>query len=298
MTSQRSGVFFGLAAFLAWGFLPAYWKQLQAVAPFEILCHRIIWSCLFLTLIISIQGRWGEVGAVIGERGKLIKLCLSGMLIGFNWFIYILAVNTAHVVETSLGYYITPMVNALLGFILLGERFSRMQWLALVSAALGVGYSLLIYGRLPVYALTLAFSFAFYGFARKKIQVAPIPGLLIETGVLLLPALGFVVFRQFDSAPRFLHDIPLTLWLIGAGVVTSLPLLWFASAARRLRLSTVGILQYLAPSIAFGLGVFVYHEPFARHNLVTFLLIWLGVFMYCGDTLRRGRYRPSLGKRS
>lgn len=290
MNQQLSGVLFGLAAFISWGFLPAYWKQLQDVAPFEILCHRIIWSCVFLCLIVSYQKRWPEVAQVARDSANLKKLCCSGLLIGFNWFIYIWAVNSAHVVETSLGYYINPMVNVLIGYLLLGERFNRLQLGAILCALAGVSYSLFAYGDLPLFALTLAFSFAFYGYARKKIEVAPIPGLLIETSVLFLPAMGYVFYRQIFFENLFFSQVNITCWLIGAGVATSLPLLWFAAAARKLKLSTVGILQYLAPTIAFSLGVFVYREPFDWHSAITFGLIWTGVFLYCADSIKRVRY--------
>lgn len=289
MSQQTIGVLYGLSAFVAWGFLPAYWKQLQAIDPFEILCHRIVWSCLFLCLIISAQRRWNDVRIMVGDRRNLLKLTLSGLLVSCNWFVYILAVNNDHVVETSLGYYITPMVNVCLGFLLLGERFRRLQMVAVACAAAGVAYALLAYGNLPVYGLFLAFSFAFYGYARKKIPVKPIPGLLVETTVLLLPALGFILYRQFSPETLFLRNPGLSLWLVGAGIATSLPLLCFSSAARHLRLSTVGVLQYLAPSIAFGLGVFVYLEPFDYHNLITFALIWIGVALYCADALLTAR---------
>ncbi|SDZ97775.1 chloramphenicol-sensitive protein RarD [Desulfuromusa kysingii] len=287
MNQQLSGILFGLAAFTTWGFLPVYWKQLHDVVPFEIICHRIVWSCLFLCLIISFQHRWSEVRQIASNSANLKKLCGSGLLIGLNWFIYIWAVNTEHVIETSLGYYITPMVNILLGFLLLGEKFNRLQLMSILCALAGVSYSLLAYGDLPLFALTLAFTFAFYGYARKKIQVAPIPGLLIETCVLLIPALAYICYRQIFFGSLFFVDLNITLWLVGAGVATSLPLLWFAAAARKLKLSTVGILQYLAPTIAFTLGVFVYREPFDWHSGITFTLIWLGVFIYCADSIVR-----------
>lgn len=289
MNPQPAGVLFAIAAFVVWGFLPAYWKQLQAVSPLEILCHRVVWSCVFLGLIITYQKRWSEVKAVLGTTSNLKKLSLSGMLIGFNWFIYIWAVNTGHVVETSLGYYINPMVNVLIGFLLLGERFNRLQMLAVLCALAGVVYSLAAYGDLPLFALTLAFSFAFYGYARKKIQVAPIPGLMIETVVLLVPALAYIVYCQAVNESLFFRQMGTSLWLIGAGAATSLPLLWFASAARKLNLSTIGILQYIAPSIAFILGVFVYREVFDWHSLITFGLIWCGVAIYCSDSFIRSR---------
>jgi len=289
MNPQLPGVLFALAAFVAWGFLPAYWKQLQAVNPLEILCHRVVWSFVFLGLIITCQKRWSEVRGALGTGSNLKKLCLSGLLIGFNWFIYIWAVNTGHVVETSLGYYITPMVNVLIGFLLLGERFNHLQKLAVLCAFTGVVYSLAAYGDLPLFALSLAFSFAFYGYARKKIQVAPIPGLMIETVVLLAPALAYIIYRQAVHESLFLSQLSTSLWLIGAGAATSLPLLCFSSATRKLNLSTIGILQYIAPSIAFVLGVFVYREVFDWHSLITFGLIWCGVVIYCSDSLIRSR---------
>jgi len=168
-----------------------------------------------------------------------------------------------------------------------------LQFGAILCALTGVIYSLVGYGDLPLFALTLAFSFAFYGYSRKKIDVAPIPGLLVETSILVIPAIGYVVYRQIYAETLFLTQIDTTLWLVGAGVATSLPLLWFAAAAKKLKLSTVGILQYIAPTIAFTLGVFVYREPFDWHNAVTFGLIWLGVFIYCADSIIRARHLSS-----
>jgi len=190
-------------------------------------------------------------------------------------------------VETSLGYYINPMMNVLLGYLLLSEKFSRLQFIAVILACIGVLYSLIAYGALPVFALGLATSFAFYGYCRKKIQVAPIPGLFVETIVLFIPALMFIGYSQVVTGSYFLKDMELTLWMAGAGVITSLPLLWFAQATKSLNLSTIGILQYLAPSIAFVLGVFVYKETFTWHTLITFVFIWLGVVLYTWDSVKR-----------
>jgi len=291
MNQKSGGVLFGLAAFASWGFMAAYWKQMQAVSPFEILCHRIVWSCVFLAVLISLQRRWGEVGAITQCPARLKGLILSGFLIGFNWFVFIWAVNSGRVVETSLGYYINPMVNVLIGYLLLNESFSRVQWVAVLFALAGVMYSVLAYGTLPLFALSLAVSFGFYGYSRKKIQAAPIPGLFIETLVLFVPAFSYIAFRLVSGQGYFMKDPALTLWMAGAGVVTSLPLLWFAAAARRLNLSTIGILQYLSPSIAFVLGVFIYKEAFTRYNLITFACIWSGVALYTRESLMRYR-RP------
>jgi len=240
-------------------------------------------------MIISFQKRWGEVGSIIKTPVKLNGLIISGLLIGLNWFVYIWAVNSGRVVETSLGYYINPMINVLIGYILLGEILGRLQFVAVLFALLGVGYSLFAYGALPKFALALAITFAFYGYCRKKIMAAPIPGLLIETMVLFVPALAYIIYRQFFVGSYFIKDLELTLWMIGAGIVTSLPLLWFAASTKRLNLSTIGILQYLAPSIAFILGVFVYKEPFTRHSLVTFGCIWIGVILYTCESLVKNK---------
>lgn len=286
MNSKSYGVISGLAAFAAWGLLPAYWKQMQAASPFEILCHRIVWSFVFLALILFWQKRWDEVREIFRDLRKFRGLVVSGLLVGANWFIYIWAVNSGNVLETSLGYYINPMVSVLIGCFLLGETFSRLQSVALGFAAAGVAYSLVGYGSLPLFALGLAFSFGFYGYCRKRIQVAPIAGLFIETLVLTPPALGVILFKAANGTGGFAVDTSLTLWMIGSGVATSMPLLWFAAAARRLNLSTVGVLQYLAPSLAFILGVFVYLEPFSTHTLVTFACIWAGVALYIFESLK------------
>jgi chloramphenicol-sensitive protein RarD len=286
--SQRIyGVVMGLAAFAMWGLLPAYWKQMQAVSAFEILCHRIVWSCIFLTLILTFQKRWTEVQSIFTAPGRGRGLLFSGLLIGVNWFIYIVAVNSNRVVETSLGYYITPMINVVLGYLLLRESFNRMQCLALAFALAGISYSLAAYGTLPVFALSLAISFGFYGYCHKRIQTPAIPGLFVETLVLFVPAAGFILYQIVTRKTFFMTDPALTAWMIGSGVVTSLPLLWFAGAARHLNLSTIGILQYLAPSIAFVLGIFVYNEPFSRHSLITFVCIWTGVILYSVGSFRK-----------
>ncbi len=296
MGPQFYGAVAGIAAFTAWGFLPAYWKQMLTVNPFEILCHRVIWSCVFLSGIVCLQKRWHEVGIIVQYPEKLKGLALSGLLIGVNWFVYIWAVNSNNVVETSLGYYINPMINVLFGYLLIGETFSKIQRIAIAFALAGVAYSLVAYRALPMFALTLAITFALYGYARKTIQVPPIPGLLIETLFLVVPALLYVLWQKAAGHSLFFKDPVLTFWMIGSGVATSLPLLWFAYAAKRLNLSTIGILQYLAPSIAFILGVFIYKEEFTRHSLVTFGFIWISVVLYTRESIKNMDNRYEGGK--
>ena len=286
MTQPFYGVLLAIAAFAAWGFLPAYWKQMQAALPFEILCHRVVWSCVFVFIVICFQKRGKEVLQILRTPAMVKGLAISSSLIALNWFVYIWAVNSGRVVETSLGYYINPMINVMLGYLLLGETFTRLQCISLGFALTGVIYSLAAYGTLPIFGLSLAFSFAFYGYCRKRIQVAPMPGLFVETLILMVPALAYILFLMCTDRSFFFIHTEITLWMIGAGVVTSLPLLWFAAAARRLNLSTIGILQYLAPSIAFVLGVFVYQEPFSIHNLITFVCIWAGVILYTFEFIK------------
>jgi len=285
MSQQLTGVLYGLAAFMAWGFLPAYWKQMQEVNVFEILCHRIVWSCVFLIVIIFLQKRWKEVHNILKTKTTLNGLIRSSFLIGLNWFVYIWAVNSGHVLEASLGYFINPMVCVLIGYLLLDERFSRLQYISVFFALTGVIYSLVAYAALPVFALILAITFAFYGYSRKKIHAEPIPGLLIETIIFFVPALAYILYRQNCVDSYFLKDIKLTFWMVGAGMATSLPLLWFAAATKRLNFSTIGILQYLDPSIIFILSVFVYKEAFTHHDLITFGCIWAGVFLYTWESM-------------
>ncbi|WP_319543394.1 EamA family transporter RarD [uncultured Pseudodesulfovibrio sp.] len=293
-SKQRTyGFFAALTAFLMWGLLPIYWKSLIVVNPFEILCHRIIWSLVFIAIILTILKGWKETFASMRSPRDIGILILSSLMIGGNWLLYIWAVNTNHVLETSLGYYINPLVTMLLGFIFYRERMKPLQIVAIGLATLGVINSIFSYGELPWISLTLAISFAFYGLLRKVASVESLPGLFLETMVLAPLALGYLVKLQLNGTSALFTVSPtIDLLLIGAGAATATPLIGFAFGARRLRLSTLGILQYVAPSIAFLLGVFVYKEPFTASHLVTFALIWSGLAVYTGEsiwTLRQHR---------
>nr|WP_321513941.1 EamA family transporter RarD [uncultured Pseudodesulfovibrio sp.] len=293
-SKQRTyGFFAAFTAFLMWGLLPIYWKSLIVVNPFEILCHRIIWSLVFIAIILTILKGWKETFASMRSPRDIGILILSSLMIGGNWLLYIWAVNTNHVLETSLGYYINPLVTMLLGFIFYRERMKPLQIVAIGLATLGVINSIFSYGELPWISLTLAISFAFYGLLRKVASVESLPGLFLETMVLAPLALGYLVKLQLNGTSALFTVSPtIDLLLIGAGAATATPLIGFAFGARRLRLSTLGILQYVAPSIAFLLGVFVYKEPFTASHLVTFALIWSGLAVYTGEsiwTLRQHR---------
>jgi chloramphenicol-sensitive protein RarD len=284
-SSQGFGA--ALGAFLLWGLLPIYWKSVQSVNPMEILCHRIIWSLVFISIILTIKHRWTETFRSIGSLKSMITLLLSSLCIGGNWLLYIWAVNNNHVLETSLGYYINPLINIMLGFLFFRERPTRLQYIAIGLATLAVANSIISYGSIPWISLALGISFSIYGVMRKIAPVESLPGLFLETLVLSPFALTYIVYLQANGASGFLAgNVAIDLLLICAGVVTATPLIGFAYAARRLQLTTLGILQYLAPSIAFLLGVFLFKEPFSSGHLLTFGLIWAALALYTADSVR------------
>lgn len=286
-----------LGAFLLWGLLPIYWKSVQSVAPMEILAHRIVWSLAFIAVILTVKRRWPETFAPLRSPRNLGILVLSSLCIGINWLIYIWSVNNNHVLETSLGYYINPLVNVLLGFIFFRERLTRMQCVAITLATAGVLNSIISYGELPWISLALAVSFAFYGLLRKIAAVESLPGLFLETMVLTPLALGYILYLQSNGTSGFLAgDMSDNLLLVGAGIATATPLIGFAYGARRLQLTTLGILQYTAPSIAFLLGVFLYDEPFTPSHLITFGLIWTALAVYTTDSARTIRKQRRLAR--
>jgi len=284
-SEKLKGVLCGVSAFLIWGLSPLYWKLLSAVPAFEIINHRIIWSFLFLVPLLVIKRRWGEVSAALLNPRTMSVLLLSSILVAFNWLIYIWAINNGRVLHASLGYYINPLVNVLLGMLFLKERLRRAQILAFVLAAIGVLYLTLHYGGFPWISLTLAFSFGFYGLIRKIIPVGSLAGLSIETLLLSVPASIWLFHLNSSGTGTFLNSGGiLDLILVGAALVTALPLLLFTRGTRSLNLSTMGFLQYIAPTCMFLLGVFVFHEPFAKAQVISFILIWTALFVYSVDS--------------
>jgi chloramphenicol-sensitive protein RarD len=285
-----SALIAGIAAFVTWGMIPGYWKLLKDVPAAEILAHRYLWTTVFLTALLTWQRRWSEVLANARTPRALLYCLASGCTISINWFLFIWAVNMGRVIETSLGYFMTPLVNVLFGAIFLGERLTRWQVVAVLLAALGVANLTLGYGRFPWVALTLCVSFGVYGLLRKQSGTAAIPGLFFET-VLLMPLALFYLFSLQRHGTLLFSRSGwwLTLLLISTGVVTAIPLVWFGYAARHLRLTTLGFLQYLAPSGSFCLGVFAYHETFTRGHLITFCLIWIALVVFTVDTFTRWR---------
>jgi chloramphenicol-sensitive protein RarD len=269
-----SGVVYASAAFLIWGLSPAYWKVLHNIPAFEIIMHRVIWSFLFLLVILISQKHWKEFIAALKNRRTFLILVPTTILLGFNWFIYIWAVNNEHILQASLGYFINPLVNVLLGMIFLRERLRSLQIVSLVLAGIGVLYLTFQYGEFPWIALSLAFAFGFYGLIRKIAPVGSLVGLSMEMLFLTGPALAYIIYLNCKgTGALFRISTKIDLFLMGAAFLTAFPLLLFTLGTRRLNLSTVGFLQYIAPSCMFLLGFFLYNEPLSSAQILTFGLI-------------------------
>jgi chloramphenicol-sensitive protein RarD len=282
-----AGVVYTAVAFLIWGLSPIYWKVLHTVPALEIIMHRIIWSFVFLLIVHVFQRHGNEFTAALKKRSTFLVLIPTTMILSFNWFIYIWAVNNEHILQASLGYFITPLVNVLLGMIFLRERLRPLQTVSLVLAGIGVLYLTVYYGKFPWIALSLAFAFGFYGLIRKVAPVSSFVGLSLEILFLSGPAMAYLIFLDSKGAGALFHmGIKIDLFLMGTGFLTAFPLLLFILGTRRLNLSTVGFLQYIAPSFMFLLGVFLYNEPISRVQILTFALIWTALCIYSTDSVR------------
>lgn len=277
---MKKGLLYAFGAYGLWGFFPLYWKMLQHVPALQLLGHRIGWSFLLLLAVIFISKQWTDFRANLNRRTFLIYT-VAALLIGVNWLTYVWAVNAGHIVETSLGYFINPLLNVLLGVVFLRERLRPVQWIPIGLAAAGVIYLTLIFGKLPWIALILAFTFGLYGLVKKIAPLGSLYGLTLETGILFLPALAYLAFANSNGTGAFTHNgLASDLLMIGAGVVTTIPLLMFASAARQIPLTIIGLLQYIAPTLQFLLGVLVYKEPFDQTRLIGFGIVWLALIIF------------------
>ena len=283
---MTSGFWLGVAAYSIWGLFPIYWKLVASVPAGQVLAHRIVWSCVALGLILA----WRRLPRpAITTRIVLLYLA-AAVLIGVNWYLYVWAVGHDLVVETSLGYYITPLVNVLLGVVVLGERLRPAKWVAVALAALGVAIFTLAYGTPPRVALGLAASFGTYGLVKKTAPLPAFEGLALETALLALPALAYLVAADRSGAGAFLHEpVATDVFLIGGGLVTIVPLLLFASAVRLVPLSTIGLLQFLSPTIQLVLALALYHEPFGRSRVAGFAAVWAALALFAGDEARARR---------
>ncbi|HCR45226.1 MAG TPA: EamA family transporter RarD, partial [Marinobacter hydrocarbonoclasticus] len=274
------GVVYGLGAYTLWGSFPLYFALFKGIPSWEVLIHRVIWSCLFLAVVISILKRWPPVVAALRKPRRLGYVLGCAVFIALNWGIYIYAVETRHVLQASLGYFLTPLVNVAMGLLILGERISRLQAAAVGLAAVAILYQLFLLGELPWITLVLAFSFGTYGLMRKKVELDGLSGLFVET-LLLLP-LGLLTLAWLSSQglSHFSDSTYSALLLASSGAVTAIPLLAFAGAARRLKLSTVGFLMYINPTIQFLIALYIFHEPLSTAKLVSFVMIWGALAIY------------------
>jgi chloramphenicol-sensitive protein RarD len=281
-----SGAIFGAAAFLIWGISPLYWKTLTAVPALEIVAHRVVWSFLLLMPLILFRKRWKEFLLTLTNWRSMAILAVTSLFVSCNWLVYIWAINNGFLLQASLGYYINPLVNVLLGTLFLRERLRSFQGLAVLLAGSGVIYLTIVYGQFPWIACILAFTFGLYGLIRKVINVGSLVGLTMETFLLTAPALGYLIYLDMNgSAAFFKVSLQIDLLLTGTSVMTALPLLLFAMSARRVRLTTLGFLQYIAPSCMFVMAVFVYLEPFRTEQLISFVLIWTALAVYSIDSV-------------
>jgi len=279
------GPVFAILAYGTWGLLPIYWKLFLGIPPLEVLVHRILWSVIFLMFVVLIQKKFILLVELCRSPKQLFIILTTSMLLGANWMIYIWAVNEGFVIETSLGYFINPLVNVMLGMIIFKERLKLWQTLALILALCGVLNYLFGFGELPWIALGLASSFSIYGMLRKISEAGPLIGLTMETLILVPVALLLLSWWTLDGSSHFGTMSELDLYFLGCGLITSFPLLWFAAAAKRLRFSTLGLFQYLAPTSQFLLGVFLYKEPFTITHAITFALIWMALVLYSGNSI-------------
>ena len=276
----RAGLLYGLGAYTLWGFIPLYFHVLGAVAPWIILCHRIAWSALFLGLVISVRGEWHAICPILCSRRNALFLSAGSALIAINWLIFIYAVNTRRVTEASLGYFINPLLSVALGMIFLRERLRAWQWVAVAIAGAAVTNLAFRGGGFPWIAVSLAASFGFYGLVRKILDINSLHGLLVETALLVPAALATLTFVPTPAVPAA------TLGILSlSGIVTAVPLLMFGAALRRLKLSTIGFLQYIGPSLQLLVAVILFHEPLDSVKLASFALCWLGIAVYTADSI-------------
>ena len=290
MSGDRRGTAFGLSAYAIWGLFPLYWPLLKPAGAAEIVAHRIVWSFVVVIVILSVRRQWAWLAAYRREPRRVLLLAAAAVLIAINWVVYIYGVNAGHVVETSLGYFINPLVLVVLGAVFLGERLRRLQWAALALAAVAVVVLTVDYGHPPWIALTLAASFGTYGLLKKKAGAAAVEGLTVETAALFLPALAFLLVKQAHGTLAFAHHgAGNTALLVGSGFVTAMPLLCFGAAVNRVPLATMGVLQYVTPSMQFGLGVLLRHEPMPPARLLGFALVWVALALYTVEALTHHR---------
>ncbi|MDO6640327.1 EamA family transporter RarD [Shewanella sp. 5_MG-2023] len=288
----RKGIILAICAYCLWGIAPLYFKLLADVSAFEILAHRVVWSFIFIIILMQFIGGFSRLTLLLKKPKQLLVLALTSVLIALNWLIFIWAINNGHMLDASLGYFINPLFNVLLGMVFLSERLRKLQWFAVALACIGVLIQLISFGSIPLVSLALAASFGFYGLLRKKVNIDAKAGLLVETAILLPVALAYLALTlDTASANMLTNDIGMNLTLVAAGIVTTIPLLCFAGAAIRIPLSMLGFFQYIGPSIMFMLAIFLFKEPFDIEKGVTFGFIWSALVLFTADMALQRRHR-------
>lgn len=283
---MRKGILYATASYTVWGLFPMYFKALQSIPPIEILLHRMLWALVFLLMVLAWRKQWSWIPAVLRQPKLLAGFAASASLLSINWFIYIWAINNERVIDASLGYFITPLVSVLLGYVLLHERLRFAQWLAVALAASGVLWLTWQTGHPPWIGLCLALTFGTYGLLRKTAALGPLEGLSLETLLLFPFALAYLIFLTFQGQTTFPNSPASSQWLLlAAGPITAIPLLLFAAGARRIPMATLGLLQYVAPSLQLLLGVWLYHESFNASRLIGFGAIWAALLVYSAEGL-------------
>lgn len=295
---QRSGAFLGLAAYLLWGLFPLYFRLLRDSGPFEIVAHRALWSLVFCAVALLVLGRWSQVRTAARDRRGTAMLALGGLLVAVNWTLYVWGVNTGRTLDAALGYYINPLLTALLGVVFLGERLRGGQWFAFALGGAAVGVLVVAYGEVPVVALGVATSFALYGLVKNRAgrSVPALPGLALETAAIAPLALGFLALLEWRGADTVELLSPYGLLMASSGVVTAVPLLLFAAAAARIPLVMIGMIQYLTPTLQFLVGWLAFGEPMPPERWAGFVLVWLAVTVFAVDGARHHRW-PRLATR-
>jgi chloramphenicol-sensitive protein RarD len=278
---MNKGILNGIGAYALWGLFPIYWKYLHQVPALQIIGHRIGWSFLLLIAVILLTRQWQSFRSAALAPKTIVIYSIAAVLLSLNWLVYVWGVNAGYIVESSLGYFINPLFSMLLGVVFLGERLRPAQWIPVALAAAGVIYLTVTYGRPPWIALSLAFTFGLYGLVKKIAPLGSLYGLTLETALVFPIALIYLAFVEFTGTGEFLHQGALTdILLIGTGIITSVPLLMFASAARQIPLTMIGVLQYIAPTLQFLIGVFLYQETFDRERFIGFSLVWLALIIF------------------
>lgn len=291
---NNAGIIYALLAYFIWGVVPIFWRQIDHVDSLEIVAHRMVWSCLMAVFLVIVLREWAQFKRLLKQPKVLARLFLASMFISLNWGIYIWAINSGFIVETSMGYFINPLINVLFGVVFFGETLRRNQVAAIALAAIGVAYLIIAHGQVPYIALILATTFACYGAIKKNLSVPAIHGMAVETALLILPALGFLSYLQLTGEGSFGADLPTDAMLVLGGVVTLTPLVLFAMAAPRISMTALGMTQYLGPTLQLIIGVWIYKEPFGSDHQIAFGLIWAALLVYTLDQLNHRRKRKPL----